>query len=150
MIQFLLQDPRLDVVLCFVDDAPPLAADEKRSEEASASAALGEGEGKGGEMDAGAWDLGEVGGFEAYLLAEDEDEVVDGKKGAADTYRQSDEESGVLNVSAASNSLNLVLRDEGLMRFVKFVSFLAPSSRYDLAMECVPEEDGEEEEGKEA
>ena len=29
------------------------------------------------------------------------------------------EESGVLNVSAMANSLNLVLRDEGLMKFVK-------------------------------
>lgn len=30
-----------------------------------------------------------------------------------------DDESGVLNVSAAANCLNLVLRDEGLMKFVK-------------------------------
>lgn len=34
---------------------------------------------------------------------------------------QDKDESGVLNVSAASNSLNLVLRDEGLMKFVKYV-----------------------------
>jgi hypothetical protein len=32
------------------------------------------------------------------------------------------EESGVLNLSAAPNSLNLVLRDEGLMKFVKWVA----------------------------
>lgn len=33
--------------------------------------------------------------------------------------RGSEEEGGVLNVSAACNTLNLVLRDEGLMKFVK-------------------------------
>ncbi len=41
------------------------------------------------------------------------------------------EESGVLNVNAAANTLNLVLRDEGLMRFVKYVSFAAPGSRWE-------------------
>ena len=35
----------------------------------------------------------------------------------------------MLNVNAAANTLNLVLRDEGLMRFVKYVSFAAPGSR---------------------
>jgi hypothetical protein len=42
---------------------------------------------------------------------------------------QDAEDSGVLNVSAANNSLNLVLRDEGLMKFVKYVSAAAPGSR---------------------
>jgi hypothetical protein len=37
----------------------------------------------------------------------------------ATCHLQDAEDSGVLNVSAASNSLNLVLRDEGLMKFVK-------------------------------
>lgn len=47
-------------------------------------------------------------------------------------YTQADaEESGVLNVNAAANTLNLVLRDEGLMRFVKYVSFAAPGSRWE-------------------
>ena len=54
---------------------------------------------------------------------------------------QDADESGVLNVSPAHNCLNLVLRDEGLMRFVKFVSAAAPSSRVDVAMEYVPEDD---------
>ncbi|GFR40250.1 hypothetical protein Agub_g822 [Astrephomene gubernaculifera] len=116
----LTTDPRLDVVLTFVDDA---------TDEAAA-----------------AWQAGEVGGFEAYLLADEED--------AAEVYRVNAdaEESGVLNVNAAANTLNLVLRDEGLMRFVKYVSFAAPGSRWDVAMEYVPEDDDDEEgegEGKE-
>lgn len=38
---------------------------------------------------------------------------------------QDGEESGVLNVSAAFNSLNLVMRDEGLMKFIKVHAELA-------------------------
>lgn len=50
----------------------------------------------------------------------------------------------MLNVSAAHNSLNLVLRDEGLMRFVKYVSASAPSSRWDVAMEYRPVDDSDD------
>jgi len=49
-------------------------------------------------------------------------------------------------VPAAANSLNLLLRDAGLMRFVKYVSAAAPGSRWDVAMEYLPEDDGEDEE----
>ncbi|PNW79265.1 hypothetical protein CHLRE_09g408464v5 [Chlamydomonas reinhardtii] len=118
----LTTDPRLDVVLTFVDDATDEAAS--------------------------AWQAGEVGGFEAYLLAEEEAH----EGGAEEVYRVNAdaEESGVLNVNAAANTLNLVLRDEGLMRFVKYVSFAAPGSRWDVAMEFLPEDDSDdEEEGEE-
>lgn len=60
-----------------------------------------------------------------------------------------DDESGVLNVSPAANTLNLVLRDEGLMRFVKYLSASAPSSRFDVAMVYKPEPDSDSEEGGE-
>lgn len=50
--------PRLDCVLTFVDDSSPEAAD--------------------------GWQVGEVGGFEAYLLADEEEETA----GAAAVYRQ--------------------------------------------------------------
>jgi len=94
---------------------------------------------------AAAWECGEVGGFEAYLLADDEEDA------PAEVYRAAaDEDSGVLNVGAAANCLNLVLRDEGLMRFVKFVASAAPSSRWDLAAEYKPEDDSSDEEEAEA
>ena len=32
-----------------------------------------------------------------------------------------------------ANTLNLVMRDEGTMKFVKYVSHAAPSSRWDVA-----------------
>ena len=185
------KDPRLDVVLCFVDSRPPQegAQQTKEADKASSSAAKGkgkaDGKGKGkgkGKLAAvgkgrgkkkqeeveepeeeeeeeeqakegggelvidreAAWEAGEVGAFEAYLLADDED------SDAADTYRVKDQdESGVLNVSPAFNSLSLVLRDENLMKFVKYLSRLAPSSRWDIAMEYMPEDDSDDEEGKE-
>ena len=91
------QDPRLDVVLCFVDasssptdasaaasqDAPPApaaAADAKPgSDEEGGGPSAPQGQDK-----AAAWDTGEMGGFEAYLLAEEDTE---GNAAAADTYR---------------------------------------------------------------
>jgi hypothetical protein len=59
--------------------------------------------------------------------------------------RDDGDETGVLNVSPANNTLNLVLRDEGLMRFVKFLSVEAPSSRFDIAMTYQPEPDSDSE-----
>ncbi|KAL4426531.1 hypothetical protein ABPG77_008389 [Micractinium sp. CCAP 211/92] len=112
----LTKDPQLDAVLCFVS------------------------EGEAGDREL--WESGEVGGFEAYLLADDDNE-------AAEVYKAAqDDESGVLNVSPAANTLNLVLRDEGLMRFVKYLSVAAPSSRLDIAMTYQPEPDSDEEGGE--
>jgi Rps23 Pro-64 3,4-dihydroxylase Tpa1-like proline 4-hydroxylase len=122
----LTPEPRLDCVLSFVDER----------------------EASGG---AEAWAGGEVGGFEAYLLA-DEEEAAAGA--AAEVYRGPGEgggdDAGVLNVAPAANTLSLVLRDEGLMRFVKYVSAAAPGSRWDIAAVLLPEDDGEsgEEEGE--
>ncbi|KAG1656705.1 hypothetical protein FOA52_006489 [Chlamydomonas sp. UWO 241] len=181
----LTKDPRLDVVLAFVDNrlsdeeaakekallaaeaaaeaetADKAAAAEGEEAGASTSGAARKGKGKKGASGSGAsgasgsgnrplldgakvaaWETGEVGGFEAYLLAEEDEDGA----GPEDTYRTAaDDESGVLNVSAEPNSLNLVLRDEGLMKFLKYVSYAAPSSRWDVAMECVPEPDSNDE-----
>jgi prolyl 3-hydroxylase /prolyl 3,4-dihydroxylase len=97
------------------------------------------------------WQSGDCGGFECYIAADDDDDddVVDGedenvdnatKKGssaavAADEYNADDDDTELLNVSASNNTLSLVYRDPGTMRFIKYVSARAPSSRYDIAME---------------
>lgn len=39
------------------------------------------------------------------------------------------EDSQLLSVSAGSNELSLVLRDRGVLKFVKYVSANAPGSR---------------------
>lgn len=113
----LTQDPQLDAVLCFVDPCSNTTTTNNNTSH-------------------GSWEDGEVGGFEAYILAEDESDS------AAEVYRRDDgEETGVLNVNATQNSLNLILRDEGLMKFVKYVSCKAPGSRWDIVETFLPEDD---------
>jgi prolyl 3-hydroxylase /prolyl 3,4-dihydroxylase len=50
---------------------------------------------------------------------------------------EDEEEAGgtLLSVQARFNTLSLVTRDEGVMRFVKYVSAFAPGSRWDVASE---------------
>lgn len=47
--------------------------------------------------------------------------------------RVEEDDDTMISCSASFNTLNLILRDSCLMKFVKFVSHAAPSSRYDLA-----------------
>lgn len=63
--------------------------------------------------------------------AEDEDE-----KDEDDEDDEDDDFDGVLlNVTPAFNTLNVVLRDEGVMRFVKYLSASAGGSRWDISAE---------------
>jgi hypothetical protein len=63
------------------------------------------------------------------------------------TYKAADEDGALLTLSASSNTLSIVLRDEGVMRFIKYVSARAPGSRWDISFEYdLPEDDEEEEE----
>lgn len=74
------------------------------------------------------WEDGEVGGYECYMAPHDEEED-------AAIYKAADEDGALLSLSAGQNELSLVLRDEGIMRFIKYVSAKAPGSRWDLAFE---------------
>lgn len=91
------------------------------------------------------WEDGEVGGYECYMAPHEEEED-------AAVYKAADEDGALLNLSAGRNELSLVLRDEGIMRFIKYVSAKAAGSRWDIAFEYdLPEgfdqeDDGEEEE----
>ena len=55
-----------------------------------------------------------------------------------------DDDGGiVLSVSPSFNTLSIALRDEGAMRFIKYVSKSAPSGRWDIATSfAVNYEDG--------
>eukprot|EP00892_Ulva_mutabilis_P005320 jgi/Ulvmu1/315/UM001_0319.1 len=79
------------------------------------------------EDEAAAWGSDEVGGFQCYILADDE------AAAAAETYRAEEEDDSMISCSAAFNTLNLILRDTSLMQFVKYVSAGAPGSRWDIA-----------------
>lgn len=48
---------------------------------------------------------------------------------------EDEDEGTLLTVQARFNRLLLVLRDEGVMRFIKYVSACAPSSRWDVCGE---------------
>ena len=90
------------------------------------------------------WQSGDLGGFECYISADVEEEG-GGPAAPADEYNEEDD-TELLSVSASNNTLNLVYRDEGTMRFVKYVGSKAPSSRYDIAMVYSVDQTEEDEE----
>ncbi len=163
--------PKLDATLCFVNDHPKLseisAKQEmrntriaKRMAERQANAESEEdddGNFDGSDSDVDAedekvpdWDTGDCGGFECYISA-DTDEKGDGLD-AAEVFKkdeEDDEDSTLLNVNPGFNMLNLVMRDQGLMKFVKYVNSTAPGSRWDVTTEYqLLHEDDEEDEEK--
>jgi len=85
--------------------------------------------------------------------SEDEEERPadeDGDVATDEVYNANAEEDvdELLSVSASFNTLSLVHRDEGLMRFVKYVSHLAPSSRWDIAAQYTVEGVADSDEAK--
>ena len=80
--------------------------------------------------------------------ADEEGDAANAATAAVYKAQGEDDEDELLSVSASFNTLSLVHRDEGLMRFVKYVSHLAPSSRWDVAMQYTVEgiDDSDEEE----
>jgi prolyl 3-hydroxylase /prolyl 3,4-dihydroxylase len=79
------------------------------------------------------WDSGDIGGYECYIEA---DKDID-SAATAEIYRVNDpeEDTELLSVQGGFNRLNIVLRDTGVMKFIKYVSYRAPSSRWDISME---------------
>jgi prolyl 3-hydroxylase /prolyl 3,4-dihydroxylase len=103
------------------------------------------------------------GGYEVYMAGdddEDEHEVTAqastmtgaGKRGKADPaiYRaaNNDDDGGILFSNPPSwNTMSIVLRDKGVLRFVKYVSRSAPGDRWDVTGEYEvswPDSDDEE------
>ena len=118
-------DPRLDATFCVVDDES--------------------------DLNQSAWDFGEVGGFECYIAADEQGDAATDE--VYNAQGDAEEEDELLSVSATFNTLSLVHRDEGIMRFVKYVSHLAPSSRWDIAaqytVEGVADSDDEDDDEEE-
>lgn len=67
---------------------------------------------------------------------EDSDSASDGEEESG----EGGDDSALLSVSARHNSLSLVLRDFGLMKFIKFTSANSPGSRYDVSLEYIVEQ----------
>ncbi|KAI1130231.1 Oxoglutarate and iron-dependent oxygenase degradation C-term-domain-containing protein [Nemania abortiva] len=86
----------------------------------------------------------EVGGHEVYMAGDEGDDNED-----AAIYKSSNDEEGdniLFFQAAAWNRLSLVLRDNGILRFVKYVSRRAKGDRWDISGSFEVEEVEEEEE----
>jgi hypothetical protein len=129
----LTQRPVLDATLCFcAGDGEQCAFDEETNDLL-------------GSDDDAMWESGDVGGFECYIAADEdggkEEEEEEGGGGGgggggpADAEYDEEDDTKLLSVSASNNTLSIVYRDPGTMRFVKYVGAGAPSSRWDIAME---------------
>jgi hypothetical protein len=134
-----------------------------------------EDDGDSDDGDEGSWISGEVGGWDIWVAHEaDSDEATygggakasvksngdgDGKEGEKvegegsgdgdeEEEEDDDDDGPLLSLPPTFNQLHLVLRDPGVLRFVKYVSSRASASRWDVAGEWgvgqVEEEDEEE------
>mmetsp|Transcript_11634 Transcript_11634/g.29619 ORF Transcript_11634/g.29619 Transcript_11634/m.29619 type:complete len:580 (+) Transcript_11634:194-1933(+) len=98
------------------------------------------------------WSLGEVGGYDCYM-------VNDGDGGSgynnehAEVYRAAaeNEDDETVTLPATGNCLNLVLCNEGVMRFTKYISADAGGSRWDILNEyqITTEDDDDEDDDDE-
>lgn len=83
----------------------------------------------------------------------DPDQFSDGDFDTDESEAGDDDEGPLLTLPVSFNKLLLVLRDPGVMRFVKYLSAAAPGSRWDVGGEWevgMLEEEDDEEEAKEA
>ncbi|KAJ1563505.1 Prolyl 3-hydroxylase ogfod1, partial [Cladochytrium tenue] len=84
----------------------------------------------------------DVGGFECFMAPDDGNDDpaqyrAAGSGGGGGGYGAANVGDGgaLLNVAAANNSLSIVMRDPGVLKFVKYVGGAAPGSRWDVAAE---------------
>lgn len=115
------------------------------------------------------WEDGELGGYELYMGVEEDDKdanldpAVYRSKASGDSQVSADggdsygksvageeDDSVLLTTQASWNVLSLVVRDEGILKFVKYVSGNAPGSRWDVStewnVESVDDEDEDNDE----
>ncbi|OWB84003.1 hypothetical protein B5S33_g2639 [[Candida] boidinii] len=90
------------------------------------------------------WENGEFGGYELCMNSQDDDEdsEADGEKEEKDErlneddaaiYKSSEKDDSVVYTSQACwNKLSLILKDSSILQFVKYVSFGAEGSRWDI------------------
>ncbi|KAK4706047.1 prolyl 3-hydroxylase /prolyl 3,4-dihydroxylase, partial [Phenoliferia sp. Uapishka_3] len=102
------------------------------------------------EADKSLWEDGDVGGWEMWLVGEEGGDEATYGSGVRKTGEESDDEGTLLALEPAWNTLSLVLRDPGVLKFVKYVAGKAPGSRWDVSGEWEVgqvelEEDSEEE-----
>lgn len=123
---------------------------ERSEAEATEAKALTE----GGAIDVAGKDttstIGEVGGYVTYIAGDDDDEGDSKMKLDPAIYQadgENDDGSGaaLFSMPAGWNKLGIVLRDKGVLKFVKYVSARAKGDRWDICGEyCVAAQDDDE------
>lgn len=96
------------------------------------------------------WESGELGGYE-LCMATTEDENDDpavyrsslSKRSAGE--EEEDDDPVLLTSQASWNSMTLILRDTGVLKFVKYVSKSAPGSRWDISCQWNVQMESEDE-----
>lgn len=78
-------------------------------------------------IDNNRWETGEVGGYSCYMMPHESQDAA--------VYSQTDDDSILSSTGAAWNNFMIVLRDEDILHFVKYISANAPSSRWDIDCE---------------
>ena len=92
------------------------------------------------------WGLGEVGGYDCYMV--NDTEAKGPNNASAEVYSEAAEDDDeTVTLPATRNCLNLVLCNEGVMRFTKYISATAPGSRWDIMNEYEITPDDDEEDG---
>jgi hypothetical protein len=106
----------------------------------------------GGEDGGEDWEDGEVGAWELWIVGEmDGDEATySGGKAAVEEGEEEEEDDGpLLALPPTFNTLSIVLRDPGVLKFVKYVGAAGRGSRWDIGGEWevdAVEEDSDEDE----
>lgn len=151
------EEPRLEFTLGLT---PTTGWEKQEDQTGEEEAKDGEGKDEGKPKDnAGTEDDDlAVGGYELYMAGDDDDDGPADKNGDDPAiYRSAgaDEDDGILLTTAAGwNRLSIVYRDQGTLRFVKYVSAAARGDRWDITGEMgveygeADDDDDEEEEGE--
>ncbi|KAJ1935826.1 putative component of NuA3 histone acetyltransferase complex, partial [Linderina pennispora] len=86
------------------------------------------------------WADGVIGGYQCYVDGGDGDEA----SNDGSVYRRTEEDGILLTTPAAWNTLNLVMREPSVVKFIKYVSAASPGSRWDVAFEYKVQDDDDE------
>jgi Rps23 Pro-64 3,4-dihydroxylase Tpa1-like proline 4-hydroxylase len=91
----------------------------------------------------------DVGGHEVYMAGDDDDSSSNGDAAIYKTSSDPDDDNVLFSMPASWNKMSIVLRDSGILKFVKYVSKKAEGDRWDIAgaFGVRDLEDGDEEEG---
>ena len=94
-------------------------------------------------------DDGGVGGHEVYMAGDDDE--ANGDAAIYKTSSDTDEDNVLFSVPAIWNNMSIVLRDSGILKFVKYVSKNAKGDRWDIsgAFAVKETDDNDDKEGEE-